>query len=465
MLPAWANGKNAKEYRAALGGKPVAGIISVGLEAPYRWKDSVQQPAEIQLWAADGIAHGMRPWITKFNAKPLDRRWFRPVEELFAWHAQHEPYFRNEASLARVAIVYSQETARLAVPEAEDFIRGACHALAEARIPFEMVHAGLLDADHLKPFRALVLPDIAVLTEEQCAQLRAFVKSGGGLVATHETSLYDEAGRRRADFALAGLFGCSYAGQTIARQQNAYIDIRDREHPLLEGLRDAGRFIHGVRRVEIRPHGSELPPLTTMPSYPDLPMEEVCVRQPPTSIPAVICRMHGRGRVVYFPWDIDRTFWEVLSPDHGRLLANAVRWALNEEPVLAVEGPGLVDVAVWRQSSSITVHLVNLTNPYAMKGPIREHLPLPPQRLRLRCPRKPRRGRWLWKGREARLDYRNGVLAAETPPIELYEVLALDLWANGDRHDWPHFGAAVSGPEKGVSLHFPALLPGARRKV
>jgi len=424
---AWANGKNAREYRAALGRKPVAGIISVGLEAPYRWKDSVQQPAEIQLWAADGMAHGMRPWVTKFNAKPLDTRWLAPVEELFTWHARHSRYFRNEANLARVAIVFSQQTARYVAPDADDFIRGAIHALIEARIPFEMAHDGLLDPGHLAPFRALVLPNIAALSEDQCAQIRAFAESGGAVIATHETSLYGERGHRRADFGLADLLGCSYAGTTIQRQQNAYIDIRSREHPLLDGLRSAGRFIHGVRRVEIRPHGAEPAPLTTTPSYPDLPMEEVYVRQGPTDIPAVICRAVGKGRAVYFPWDIDRTFWEVLSPDHGRLLANAVRWAMNEEPVFSLEGPGLVDVALWRQASSLTVHLVNLTNPYAMKGPIREHIPLPPQRLRLRCGQRPRRARWLWQDREARFDFRNGLLETQTPPIALYEVLALDL--------------------------------------
>jgi hypothetical protein len=424
---AWANGKNAREYRAALGAKPAAGLVSVGLEAPYRWKDSVQQPEEIQLWTAAGIAHGMRPWVTKFNAKPLDSRWFRPVEELFAWHAAHERYFRNEANLARVAIVFSQQTALRAAPDVDDFIRGAFHALIEARIPFEMVHDELLDAERLRPFRTLILPNLAALSDAQCGQLRAFAESGGGIVATHETSLYDETGRRRPDFGLADLFGCSYAGATIARQQNAYIDIRVREHPLLDGLRDAGRFIHGVRRVEITPHGSELPPLTTMPSYPDLPMEEVYVRQPPTRIPAVLCRPFGQGRVAYFPWDIDRTFWEVLSPDHGRLFANAVRWALNEEPVLELEGPGLVDAAVWKQAGSLTVHLVNLTNPYAMKGPIREHIPLPPQRLAVRCPQRPRRARWLWQGGEARFEYRNGALATRTPPIAFYDVLALDL--------------------------------------
>ena len=46
--PPWTNGKNAKEYRATLGSKPIAGIFSVGLEEDYRWKDSVQSGDEIR---------------------------------------------------------------------------------------------------------------------------------------------------------------------------------------------------------------------------------------------------------------------------------------------------------------------------------------------------------------------------------------------------------------------------------
>ncbi len=48
--------------------------------------------------------------------------------------------------------------------------------------------------------------------------------------------------------------------------------------------------------------------------------------------PQVFLRETGKGRVVYFPWDIDRTFWEVLSVDHLKLLRNAVAWATNEDP-------------------------------------------------------------------------------------------------------------------------------------
>jgi hypothetical protein len=42
LAPVWAAGKNGKEYRAAMGRKPIGGIFSVGVEEPYRWKDSVQ---------------------------------------------------------------------------------------------------------------------------------------------------------------------------------------------------------------------------------------------------------------------------------------------------------------------------------------------------------------------------------------------------------------------------------------
>ena len=49
-------------------------------------------------------------------------------------------------------------------------------------------------------------------------------------------------------------------------------------------------------------------------------MEMVWVRVPQTDIAGVYAHKFGEGRVVYFPWDIDRTFWEVLCMDHGRLL-------------------------------------------------------------------------------------------------------------------------------------------------
>lgn len=432
--PVWACGKNGKEYRAGLGDKPIAGLFSVGLEAPYRWKDSTQSAAELKIWAAEGIAQGLRPWLIKFNARPTDERWMKPMEEIFDWHYRNDRYMRNTSNLARTGLVFSQQTARfyggsMARQRVEEAILGAYHALIEARIPFDMVHDRRLDEASVERFDTLVLPNIAALSDAQCAQLKRFAERGGGIVATHETSLYDEWGKQRKDFGLAELFGAHFAGRLIVRQQNAYLRFANTAHPLLAGFEEARRTIHGAARVELRAEVPGVCPLLTIPSYPDLPMEEVYVREGSPEYPAVFSREVGRGRIVYFPFDLDRTFWEVMHPDHGRLLANAVRWVSRGKPVVEVTGPGIIDIAVWRQAHSITVHLVNLTNPMLMRAPFREIIPVGGQEVALRLPEdvEPKGVKLLVNGGVHKWTVVDGVLRVITPSIGLHEVVAVDF--------------------------------------
>ncbi len=123
-----------------------------------------------------------------------------------------------------------------------------------------------------------------------------------------------------------------------------------------------------------------------IPSYPDLPMEHVYPREPETDIREIYLRKIGESRIVYFPWDIDRTFWEILNVDHGKLIRNAVQWALKEAQPVTVQGQGILDITVWQQQQSMTVHLVNFTNPMMMKGPFRELIPLHDQDVKIQIP-------------------------------------------------------------------------------
>ncbi len=431
----WANGKSGKEFRATMGNKPIVGIFSVGVEEPYRWKDSVQSEAEIRLWVADGVANGLRPWFTKFSGVLHDERWLKPVEEIYRRYARWEKYLRNERPLARVGLVYSQQTAWFCGSKVEDHTLGWYQALIEARIPFEMVHDRLLSLSQVNQFKTLILPNVAALSDLQCRQLREFVQGGGGLIATCETSLCDEWGVNRKDFGLAGLFGVSFKGDIKAPMQNSYLRLEadpstGKRHPLLAGLEDASRIINGVRRLEVEatvPFRN--PPLTLIPSYPDLPMEKVYPRVLKTDVPQVYLREPGGGRVVYFPWDIDRTFWEVLCVDHFRLLRNAVQWATNEDPLVTVTGPGVLDVTFWRQKSSLTIHLVNLTNPMMMKGPARELLPVGEQKVRVRLPEgsRAKQVRLLTAARIPRVAHSGAYLNITVPTILDHEVVAIDL--------------------------------------
>jgi len=437
LIPPWSNGKRAKEYRAIMGKKPIGGIFSIGLEEPYRWKDSVQSEAEVRIWVADGTANGMRPWYTKFSGTLYDDRWLSFVEDIYKWHHKVEPYLRNKKPLASVGMLYSEQTQRFYGGEkhqenTRDFDSGMYHALIEARVPFEMVHDQYLDAVHIDQFKLLILPNIAALSDKQCQQIKDYVDRGGNIMATFETSLFNEKGEKRNDFGLSDLLGVTYNGEVEGPMKNSYLRLTQENgtyHPILKGLENTTRIINGIYRLGIQANIEFPSPLTLIPSYPDLPMEHVYPREPETDIREIYLCEIGESRIVYFPWDIDRTFWEILSPDHGKLIRNAVQWALKEEQAVKVQGQGILDITVWQQQQSMTVHLVNFTNPMMMKGPFRELIPLHDQKVRIQIPpgRKVIKAHLLVSGIAPEYEVADGKIELVVPKIMDHEVVALDL--------------------------------------
>jgi hypothetical protein len=439
MIPPWSNGKRAKELRATMGMKPLGGIFSVGIEEQYRWKDSVQNEAEIRIWVAEGTANNMRPWFVKFSGVIYDTRWLEIVDRIYQWHYKNEKYLRNIRSLARVAVVYSEQTQRnYGGKKWQSHLdwheKGMYHALIEARIPFDMVNDRLLGASELENYKLLILPNVAAVSDAQCDQLRQFVEKGGSIMATFETSLYYENGDLRENFGLADLFGINYAGKVEGPMKNSYLKINPETgsliyDPVLKDLEDAFRIINGVYRLEVEPEADFPSPVTLIPSYPDLPMEHVYPLQPETDIRELYLRETGKGRIAYVPWDIDRTFWNIMTVDHGKLLRNIFKWTLNESPVVEVKGEGILDITTWEQEGSITVHLVNFTNPMMMKGPFRELLPVGEQTVKIKLPQSKnvKKVKLLVSGKELKYNISKDTLELTIQSILDHEVIAVDL--------------------------------------
>ena len=118
---------------------------------------------------------------------------------------------------------------------------------------------------------------------------------------------------------------------------NSYIRLEHEalpNSPLFAGLEDAPRIINGVSRLEVTPREKFAEtPFTLIPTYPDLPMEKVYPRVAQTDISCLYLRQPA-GRVAYFPFDIDRTFWEVLSPDHLKVCATLFSGPTTKRPQL-----------------------------------------------------------------------------------------------------------------------------------
>lgn len=386
----WGPGQIAKRSRGMFPERPVALITSVGPEhGQYRWKDSVADPHEIVTWMVDGFVHGARPWYTKFNANVLDDRWVQPIIDAFGLHEQVEGLFDSMPITSQVALLDNVRlnpadpwASHAAATHDED---GFYQALIEARIPFDYIADQELSSERLASYRVLVLPNTRALSEAHCQTIRDFVAGGGSVVAAHESSLLDENEQLRPEFGLADVLGVHLSAPPRGPLKNNYISL-DPGHPLAAGFAGASRIVGGTHIVGIEATAGTTVPFRFVPDYPDLPMEEVYPREE-AGPPAIVCREHpGGGRTVYLGFNVGEILWAALQRDHARVIQNAVGWALRETPRVTVEGPGLVDVSVRADGAGLTVALVNLNNPMAMRGQNRETIPLPPQEVSVALP-------------------------------------------------------------------------------
>jgi hypothetical protein len=275
-------------------------------------------------------------------------------------------------------------------------------ALVRARIPYVSVHADHIDRE-AKNVSLLELPSVGALSEEQCQAVRRFVSGGGGLIATGETSLFDESGVRRPDFALSDLFGAhaseEYRGNLVPPtqdweeySQHSYLRIgngpeaSNRRHPVFHGFDETDILPFGGRLEVVSVDGSAAVPLTFIPPFPIFPPETSWMREPATSEAALVLNEAGSGRVAYLPANIDYCFGRYNLPDHGDLLANLVRWASKDDIPLTVTGAGLIDCHMYRQEENIILHLVNLTNDGTWRTPVHELIAVGPFQAKVQLP-------------------------------------------------------------------------------
>jgi hypothetical protein len=356
-----------------------------------RWRNVYKSPQEERMWFNETLASGMVPYhhiIGGENGMGEDRRWLEPAREYFNWMARHDRHFVNKRPIANIGVVMGQRTHLFYRPprgsQMREYMEGMYYALIEGRFLFDFVHEDRLAPEHLAKYSALVLPNTALLSDEQCRQLRAFAAGGGSLLATFETGMYTERNERRRDFGLADVFGIRNNGEIIGTTGNAYLARIERPHEILTGFSGTNWIPGAENRIPIAP--VENPILTVTPGFVAYPPELSYPLQPRTAEPAVVVRQQGKSRLVYFPGDIERTMWKSGHTDLARLLQNAIRWVAGANPPVSIEGEGVVESFAWETQAGFAVHILNYTNPAMHRGWIRNFYPIGAQKVRMSLP-------------------------------------------------------------------------------
>jgi hypothetical protein len=341
-------------------------------------------------------------------------------------------------SLAKIAILASPKSVTLydapTMEDKTDSIEGMYAVLTEARIPFDFVHEEDLSDKRLSRYAALILPNVALLSDEQCHTLERFVERGGSLLATFETGLYDETGKPRADFALGHLFGISKTGsreraKDKSTQPTASVHLQKilQRNPITAGFEDTEWIAGPVWIVPLAP--IQNPIMTFINPYPTYPPEAVYMREAPTNLPSVVLQERGKARLAYLSGDTDASYWRLDNWDLGRQLLNTIRWILGDNNTVKVEGEGLIEVFAWETEPGFALHMVNYNGPNAYRGKMRKPITLGPQAVRIELPRDVtiKRASLLRAEKVLNFQQHGRIIEFIVPTVSSYEVAALEV--------------------------------------
>ncbi|MBE7170279.1 MAG: beta-galactosidase [Williamsia sp.] len=426
------------------------------------WFRLGSKPApEARMWMINGMAGGIQPWWHMVAAYHEDRRMYHTPGPMMQWHKSNEQYLLNRIPVANIGVLWSQVNTDFYGRDGADELvelpyRGITQALVRARIPFLPLHADHIDRDG-EGFSLLILPNLGAMTDEQVAAVRRFVERGGSLLATGESSLYDALGDKRADYALADLFGAHVVASADARQEkmekmageayHTYVrlipELRSQmagphtgSEPAITGTRHP--VLKGFEETDILPYGGLLQPLrvdagaevlfTYIPQFPTYPPEKAYMREPKTTIPGIIVRNHNKGgRIVFLPADIDKQFGRFNHPDHGNLLANIIRWTAKDALPFSVEGAGLVDCHLYQQPGRLVMHIVNLTSAATWRQPLDEFISIGPLKVKLKLPAQVggKTAKALVSDQQIKATISNGFAEFKIPSVSDHEVVVV----------------------------------------
>jgi hypothetical protein len=286
-----------------------------------------------------------------------------------------------------------------------------------------LLNDDLIDIDKICQFKALFLADYAAMSDKEADAIAEYVSNGGNLLATGQTSAFDENAQPREDFALKELFACSYKGQSNC-VADTYVRFSD-NHQIYDddiiGVIQPCMF-HAI----VSAHNKE-----------NIVADILCGDQKKS--PGILVNNYGRGKVIYMPASLERTYVnnEAVgvgkylydrSPILRKIFSNSITWLTGAIPVTTEQPSGLWIIP--RQNSSadkIIVHVLNMV----MSNYDKSHIVRDVQNAR-KCPQigiqidfEPKTIKLLRKGIELNFRYNNNVISFTIPSITDYEAVLI----------------------------------------
>jgi len=362
---------------------------------PYG-KDSFP-PHEIERRMMLALTYGAAPSIAVAQPANLQQELYAMMDEV----QKRKPWLTHKAPEPWAALVMSDNTrnfyGRSAGKVEERYMAavfGAFRTAVEEHLPVAVINDWNLTEKDLAKYKVLILPNTACLDDSQVAAIEQYVKNGGGLVASLDTSLFDEFGDARKNFALADVFGVEYRGlPDLKPGAKEELDVNFAKSigpdywekrknvfdfkPDTASILNQGKMRTYVGNDQVTFKGPAVRVAVKSPNAKIL--GTIRPKTDPIDLPAVISNTYGKGRVVYFATGFDAAYYLYPYPYQRLCLKHSIEWAANANRPVVVEAPMCVHSTVMRQTKDgerLVVHLFSDLNTTAHRALPVDDVPL-----------------------------------------------------------------------------------------
>ena len=353
---------------------------------------------DTKIWLWEALSAGGRFWNCNFTgqhpAATLDRRNAFVSKDAYSFVKNNEKVLTRQTPVYDALIFYSKPTRiKFANRRKEDDyfgtpVRGVEEVLRENHIQYGFLPDEGFSNDKLKDLKLLILPNVACISDEHSAVIKKYVAEGGCLIATYETSLYDENGDQRKDFSLSELFGCTYSGKA-----NTVYDCYQRivnRHKILSGFENTDLLINAGETILCNPPGKSSTSVlaTYIPIIPNQPPEKAWTPVMQTDSPTITVNRYGKGTVVYFATQTGRLSFIGAHEDFRYTMRNAINYLLDGSAALTTNAPESVHINLTKNidgtNNTYILSLVNHTS--SPTRPIRSLVPVNNIKVKLNLP-------------------------------------------------------------------------------
>lgn len=390
----------------------------------YWWSDWMLKPvASLKMECATAIANGGKVFIGDkiYCDGTVEKSAMKAMGETLKFISEREDYCRDSTPVPYIGVVHSDSTMLHTIasvlPEeggqtrALTPIEGAHKALVESHFHFNIINEHTL-LENISSYKALVLPEQDVLSEELKESIRTFVFDGGGLVVSCPSPLVDVLGIEED-----GRFPYSFG----------YIKVTDKA--VAARIGDFPVMVHAPFS-KIRADSAESLACLYAPKW-DRPSLSFAAPQgsigEDTGYPAVTLNKFGKGKAVFISGRIFSAYWAKNNPHLKYLIRNLVNLVIPEK-LLEVDGPASLEVSLFQEGQKKIVHLVNSHIEKNIGGPcFAEEIPrLLDVNVRLKVQNRPEKVVQQPEDKQIEFLLKKGIIEFKVPEVNIHTVIIVE---------------------------------------